>query len=444
MARTPKTGSIPTTPSKGPFANIARNTGWLLGSKGLGAVLSLFYLAITTRTLGPEGFGIFSLVIAVAQFIARVITFDSWQAVVKYGQVPLRDGRRDMLSLLVGSTLTIDILSAVAGLGVAALLAFGLGPYLGWKPDIAWLGFGYAAVVLLALRSTAVGVLRLLDRFAAAALAESMMPIVRMAGAVTAWWLMPTPLGFLMAWATSEIVVSTTYWILAYRHGRSHVGRIRFVGPRRAKAHFPGILPFLMASNINLSLVTVINSLPIFSLGMFVGAAEAGYYRLAAQLGNAMTTFSQLMSRAIFSETTRSHVRETGTDRHGELRQLLRKISAFTVLSATIIVLALFILGEWLLVTMSGPAYLPAYPLLLLLGGAAAIEMAGVSFDPLLMTIDRQRLTVMVRVTEVFILAACLAILLPPMGASGAATSVLIATLAGFLLRAVAVRVHLR
>lgn len=432
-------------PGKGPFANIARNTGWLLGSKGLGAVLSLFYLAITTRTLGPEGFGVFSLVIAVAQFIARIITFDSWQAVVKYGQAPLRDNRADMLGLLIGSTLTIDAISAAAGLGVAALLAFGLGPVLGWQHDIAWLGFGYAAVVLLALRSTAVGVLRLLDRFAAAALAESMMPVVRMIGAVAAWWLMPTPLGFLMAWATSEIVVSSTYWILAYRHGRHHVARVRPVSPAQAQRHFPGIVPFLMASNINLSLVTVINSLPIFILGMFVGAAEAGYYRLAAQLGNAMTTFSQLMSRAIFSETTRSHVREGGTaDRHAELRQLLRKISAFTIFSASVIVLALFILGKWLLVTMSGPAYLPAYTLLLLLGGAAAIEMAGVSFDPLLMTIDRQRLTVMVRIVEVVILAAALAILLPSMGAVGTATSVLIATLAGFLLRAAAVRIHLR
>ena len=123
---------------------------------------------------------------------------------------------------------------------------------------------------------------------------------------------------------------------------------------------------------------------------------------------------------------------------------MLVKISAFTIFSATVIVLARFILGEWLLVTMSGPAYLPAYTLLLLLGGAAAIEMAGVSFDPLLMTIDRQRLTVFVRVAEVLVLGLCLALLLPSMGAAGAATSVLIATLVGFLLRAAAVRVHLR
>src|SRR3546814_11340903 len=36
--------------------SILQNTGWLLTGKGVGAVLSLFYLAIVTRTLGPAGF----------------------------------------------------------------------------------------------------------------------------------------------------------------------------------------------------------------------------------------------------------------------------------------------------------------------------------------------------------------------------------------------------
>ncbi|MGE4431362.1 MAG: lipopolysaccharide biosynthesis protein [Sphingobium sp.] len=444
MIRSPRTWVSGLAGGKGPFANIARNTGWLLGSKGIGAILSLFYLAITTRTLGPEGFGIFSLVIAAAQFISRIVTFDSWQAVVKYGQAPLKDQQAGQLGLLIGSTLAIDILSAVVGLAIAAGLAFGLGPVLGWDQDIAWMGFGYAAVVLLAFRSSAVGVLRLLDQFAAAALAESMMPIVRMIGALTAWWLMPTPLGFLIAWAISEMTVSCTYWILACRHGRGRIGAVRPVSPRKAQRHFPGIVPFLLASNLNLTLLTLITNLPIFILGLFVGTAEAGYYRLAAQLGNAMTTFSQLMSRAIFSETTRSHVQAGGAGSHAELRRLIRQISAFTVVSASIIVLMLWLVGEWLLLLMSGPAYLPAYILLLLLGCAAAIEMAGVGFDPLLMTIDRQRLSVLVRIIEAVVLAALMLVLLPPFGAAGTALSVLIAAFAGFVMRAAAVRIYLR
>ena len=37
------------------------NTGWLMGARGINAVLSLGYLALATRSLGLEGFGNFVL-----------------------------------------------------------------------------------------------------------------------------------------------------------------------------------------------------------------------------------------------------------------------------------------------------------------------------------------------------------------------------------------------
>jgi O-antigen/teichoic acid export membrane protein len=60
------------------------------------------------------------------------------------------------------------------------------------------------------------------------------------------------------------------------------------------------------------------------------------------------------------------------------------------------------------------------------------------------MTIDRQRLTVMVRLVECAILGAMLAVLLPRMGAQGAALAVLVASMGGFVMRAAAVRRHLK
>ena len=51
------------------FARILANTGWLLGGKGVGAVLSLAYLAIVTRTLGVADFGRFALVLSAANVI---------------------------------------------------------------------------------------------------------------------------------------------------------------------------------------------------------------------------------------------------------------------------------------------------------------------------------------------------------------------------------------
>src|SRR3546814_16435424 len=56
-------------PEKGDssIGRILENTAWLLGGKGVGALLSCVYLAIITRTLGHAGFGNFSLILNQAQ-----------------------------------------------------------------------------------------------------------------------------------------------------------------------------------------------------------------------------------------------------------------------------------------------------------------------------------------------------------------------------------------
>ena len=80
------------------FARILANTGWLLGGKGVGAVLSLAYLAIVTRTLGVADFGRFALVLSAANVIKTLVSFDSWQIVVRYGQPHLAAGDGDALN----------------------------------------------------------------------------------------------------------------------------------------------------------------------------------------------------------------------------------------------------------------------------------------------------------------------------------------------------------
>ena len=56
----------------------ARNLGWLLASRSVLAILSLFYLGIATRSLGVVGFGRFALITGAAQTLATLVAFQSW------------------------------------------------------------------------------------------------------------------------------------------------------------------------------------------------------------------------------------------------------------------------------------------------------------------------------------------------------------------------------
>ena len=44
--------------SRSTFGRIAKNVGWVAGSRGFNLTLSVVYLAFTARALGPEKFGV--------------------------------------------------------------------------------------------------------------------------------------------------------------------------------------------------------------------------------------------------------------------------------------------------------------------------------------------------------------------------------------------------
>ncbi len=282
------------------FARILANTGWLLGGKGVGAVLSLAYLAIVTRTLGVADFGRFALVLSAANVIKTLVSFDSWQIVVRYGQPHLAAGNGDALNRVLRFCILIDLASAAAGAAIAAGVILFAGPLLGLEPDMGLQVWLFALLMMITIRSSPTGVLRLFDRFDSAAFAETMIPVGRMIGALVAWVAAPGITAFLLAWAFAELLCAASYWFLALRVGGTQIGSWRAGRALDARAENPGIVGFLTATNLQTSLSSVGQQVAVLIVGAFVGPAGAGLYRLANQLANSLTKISSLLSRSIF------------------------------------------------------------------------------------------------------------------------------------------------
>lgn len=417
------------------FARILANTGWLLGGKGVGAVLSLAYLAIVTRTLGVADFGRFALVLSAANVIKALVSFDSWQIVVRYGQPHLAANDGDALNRVLRFCILIDLASAVAGGGIAAaiILFFGraleLGPGMGWQ---VWL---FCMVMMITIRSSPTGILRLFDRFDSAAFAETMIPVGRMIGALVALALMPGITGFLIAWAFAELLCALSYWWLAFRVGRGRIGDWRAGRALDARAENPGIIGFLTATNLQTSLSSIGQQVAVLIVGAFVGPTGAGLYRLANQLANSLTKISSLLSRSIFVELSRtsSHGREA-------LGALFRRTNRLALVVGAVIIGLILMIGHPLLGLIAGREFLPAYPLLLMLGVAACIDLIGVSYRPLLMATDRAGLSLRISFVSTLLLLGLQSALLPLYGTQGAAMANIAASLAGFTMMGLASR----
>ncbi|KMS57456.1 polysaccharide biosynthesis protein [Sphingobium cupriresistens LL01] len=426
------------------FARILANTGWLLGGKGVGAVLSLAYLAIVTRTLGVADFGRFALVLSAANVIKTLVSFDSWQIVVRYGQPHVTDGNGDALNRVLRFCILIDLASAVAGGLIAAAIILLFGDLLGLDsrmggPDMGWQVWAFCMVMMITIRSSPTGILRLFDRFDSAAFAETMIPVGRMIGAGVALAVMPDISGFLIAWAFAELLCAISYWYLALKVGRGRIGNWRTGRALDARRENPGIIGFLTATNLQTSLSSIGQQVAVLIVGGFVGPMGAGLYRLANQLANSLTKISSLLSRSIFVELSR-------TNTHGKdaLGALFRRTNRLALVAGAVIIGLIVTIGHPLLGLIAGKDFVPAYPLLLLLGIAACIDLVGVSYRPLLMATDRAGLSLRITFVSTLLLLGLQSALLPLYGTRGAAMANVAAALAGFAMMGLASRRAMR
>ena len=410
---------------------IIANTGWLLGGKGFGGLLSLFYLAILTRTLGVTGFGQFALITGAAQAIVLIVTFQTWQVVVRFGASYVEGAdNRQKFGRLIGLCTLLDIAGAAAGCILAYFAVRGFAPYFGWSPELAHSALIFALVVLLAFKSTPTGILRVENRFDLAAFAEAMIPLVRLTGTLIVWFTGPTLINFLIVWALSEVFCSIGYWLLAAWHSSDIMAPRNLFHARHTLRENPGLGEYLLITNLGSTFAGVSQNMALLIVGYFVGPTAAGLYRLASQISIAMTKISVLLSRAIFAEVNLVRAQQ-GVE---AIKVLFRKASRMLLITGGAVILIVIVLGKPAVYFISGPEFLPAYPLLILLATAASIDLAGAIYEPTLLSGSGARTALKLQAVIAVLFITMLLLGLQFYGAAGAAGAMVIAAIIRLLL----------
>jgi O-antigen/teichoic acid export membrane protein len=386
------------------------NTGWLMGARGINAVLSLGYLALATRALGLEGFGKFVLAVSFSQAIVGLASFQTWQAVVRWGH-----GREDS-SEAVGFALALDLVTVVAGTMAAGLLLWFAGDWLPVPPALRHEAFWLTVATLVAVRSTPTGILRLHDRYALAATADAVTPVVRLIGAVIAFVVFKTSAAFVIVWAAAELATAFAYWRFALRHGPLP---LRQVSLRRLPRVEKDAWRFVWGTGLSGTILIASRQLLVLLIGALGGVALAGIYRVAAQLGEGLLKLAQAVLRATYPELVRDP---------DAARQIAARIGRIALLTGVVTVAFGALAGHWVIVVIAGREYLDAYVPMLILAGAAAIELAGAPLEALLVARGKALTNFLLRALPTFLALLALPLAVAHSGANGAAAAVLVAS----------------
>jgi len=390
------------------------NIGWLLGGRGVNALLSLVYLALATRALGTVGFGQFALIVALGQAITGLANFQTWQFIVRWGANGDGDGVDPAKAAeATGFAMALDGISVALGMVAAGLIVISVPLWLEMPQDLLWLTFFYCAISLIAIRTTPTGILRLHFEYGKATAAEAVQPIIRAAGAVLAFVFMPTVTGFIFAYAAAELAVALTLWIVA---ARVQPVQWRAISLTRIPARHDDVWRFVVSTNLSGSLTIAGKQLMILLVGTFGGAALAGGFRVASQLGQALVSLAQTVSKAILPELV--HARDNAVE-------IARRMANIAAVGGVIAVVTALLFGRLGLELIAGEQFGVFYWAMVILAIAGAVELVGASLESLLVSAGKAHVAFVVRAVPTVLALLLLDVAIDWNGAKGAAFAML-------------------
>jgi len=340
------------------FRRLFINAGKLLSANVVAAVLGLAASVLTARALGPEKYGVLALVLVYELTIGKLVTFNAWQAIIKYGSEAIEKKDEHGLRQLVKFGFSLDIGSALVGMVLAMALAGPLIALLGWDPSARSLLMLYSILVLFGLTGAPIGVLRLFDRFDLLSYTAILNGVVRFVGIL--WCLMTGQdlLGFVLVYLVTGIVgqlyqVSASLWVLR----KQHIDGIMRESLRGISSRFPGIWDYVWTTNLTMT----VRMLSREADGLFIAGlttpAALGLFKVAKQFSRTLPKLSDPLSQSIYPELARSWAK-------GDNRQFLSLIRRTTLFTSTVALsgwLVFVVMGRWVIRVTVGPAFGDAY-----------------------------------------------------------------------------------
>ncbi|MEH1944218.1 MAG: oligosaccharide flippase family protein [Nostoc sp.] len=424
------------------FRKILKNASWLLGGRVITGFTSLVYLSLATHHLGDSGFGMLVLILTYVQIVTELTTFQSSQAVIRYGAICLEQKNKLALQQLLKFTTGLDLLGVIVGLAIAIIIAPDIGFYLGWNQAMIIQVQWYSLIILFSSTATPRGLLQLCDRFDLLSLQITIPTSIRMFGAMVASIFHAPLWGYLCLWLISEalggMLLFFVGWRIAWKRGM--LQNMNWSLSNLSQAH-PGLLKFCIVSNFDSSLPTIMRQASPLAVGIFATPAAAGLFQVSYELSTPLKDIAQILTQSVYPELARLDVQE----KWRSFVALLLKSTLLAIVVGLVILLLSLFMGKIILNYAFGEAFISAYNILVLLVAAEVFTMGNCALEPAFYAIGKP--TFPLRVNAIAILGVYLPLLLiltPNFGIVGTGIATLLSTALILILNCILIWPQLR
>ncbi len=413
------------------FKRIIKNAALLLSGRATNGLLGLATLSLSARGLGLEEFGIFVLLQTYVQVIAALATFQSWQAVIRYGAICMETKNVHSFQSLVKFTSMLDVAGCLLAAAIGVLAAPFVGPSVDWNPQVITYAQIFSLQILVAVLATPIGLLRLFDRFDLLAGQAVITPLLRLVGVGICVYVGAELWAYLVAWFIAGIVGSVALMIIGWREA-SKRGWLDGMTWSLAGITAPhgGIWKFSIFSNLHASLQLVTQQASTFLCGWLAGPAAAGLFKIGRDVATGISKPAELLNQSIYPEFARLGSRGEWP----KFKGLIFRGEAVAG-SGALAMLALSIFGgPFFIDFFFGDAFVGAYVPLVLLVATAGLTLVAFPMEPALYAMGRPSIPLRIETVVVLVIyLPVIFVLTKSMGPTGAAIASVAAAFASFV-----------
>ena len=243
----------------------------------------LTQLAISARILGPEGFGVLAVIIAVAALIYGLLAVPGGEAITTFVTRAVAEERPQEASCIVRFTMAVSLALALVAYAVVAILTLVAGSLLGIEDAHRDLALMYGVVgIFLATRTESLAVLRLSDRILLG-LAITLAGVLTRVVLLGVVWLEGGGLFEVILAHIAGVVVSGAGMLVATTESAARAGITGLLSSLSLKVP-PDVVRFQTGVFGRHTLSALAYNVDTLLVAQFAGAADVGLYRAARQI----------------------------------------------------------------------------------------------------------------------------------------------------------------
>ncbi len=274
--------------------------------EGGASVIAFFSTIALIRIIGSEKYGILVVAYSFILIIDSFVNSQTWQAMVKFGSEAIEEKDYPALERLIKIGTIVDLFTAILGTVLSITTAAFFSELLGWNAQTTQSIYLMAFMILFNFTGTAVGIIRLLDRFVLFSIFRIATELIRFALIIVFCALLKlgikgAALSYLLGYVIGYIILFVFFVNEIKKHEYLSLKRII---SSKAGYNWKEILRFIFWSSMTSKADIPVQQFDMIFLSM-LSYDMVAVFKVYKQIGQLLTRFTTPMKQAImplFSE----------------------------------------------------------------------------------------------------------------------------------------------